>query len=255
MPRVAAPDRAAIVGVGRGEIVERVTSPRGAEGGHHILGHRAFVKARPPVAGDGAQSFGMGGAAEQIAHGRGLASGQVVPLAGALKAAGGFGPVEGDARRDRHAVLGIANRGGERVGQAEAPVVLRQAAERVDGTGDGHRLDVFGADGGLPAGAQRVGGQARGRAARSVQRDDLFGPGGFQQHEAVAADPAGLRLCQAQKDGACNSCVHRVAALLQDIDADLGSQRVRCRRHAVRCKDLGPSGTLEIAHHTLRCSR
>jgi hypothetical protein len=45
-------------------------------------------------------------------------------------------PVEGGARRHRNARLRVVDDGREHGVEAELPVILRQAAERVDGAGD-----------------------------------------------------------------------------------------------------------------------
>ncbi len=248
MPQERAGHRAAVVAARRGEIVVGVAPSGGAQAGDHVLGHRPLVEPRAAVPGDEAQRLGMGGAAEQIARDGCLAGGKEMPPARALQPACAFRPVERDARRDRDAFLGIADGRGETVGEPEPAVILRQAAERVDGARHGDGIDAFGADGGVAPVAQRGGRQPGRGAAGPVQGDDLLAPGGFQQDEAIAANAAGLRLGEAEQHRPGDGRIDGIAAAFEDVDGRLRGQRMRGRAEPVDRKDLGPSRKLKVAH-------
>ena len=61
--------------------------------------------------------------------------------------------------------------------------------------------------------------------------------GAVDHHEAAAADIAGARIGHRQREADRDRGVDRVAALLQDVDADAGGERLLRHHHAVRGGD------------------
>lgn len=177
-----------------------------------------------------------------------MAPGQEVARGGALQARRGFGPIEGHARGDGNSVLGSVDGGGQDGVEAKQAEIGRQLAEGVDGPG--HR----GAQGTLGrhfrvARITKFGGMKPGRGtARAVQRDDAFIPGGFDQHETVAADAGHLGFCDAKQHGRADGGVNRVAATFQYGHGSLGSQRMRGGAHAVQSENGRAAGLVEISH-------
>ena len=160
-----------------------------------------------------------------------------------------MGPVEPGARGDRHARLGIADGGGKNGIKAKFAVVLRHLAKGIDGAGDGHGGGV--AEDrhlAMALGAQPLGRKGGGRAARSVDRDDLLGAGGFDQREAIAADPGHGRFAQAKQHGTGNGGINGVATRLEDVDGGLSRDWVRGSAHAVFGESGRPAGMVKVAH-------
>ena len=173
-------DRGGVVAGGRGKVVQGVGPAKRAQRGDHVLGHLALVESGAALPCDAAQDLGLSRGAEDLAHGRRLAAQGVEVARGALEAGQVVGPVEGDAGGDGDAFLGIVDCGGEDFGQRFQPVVGVQTAEGVDGAGERHGLDRLHRHRGQAPGPKIGRVQARRRPARSVQRDDVLRPGGFQ---------------------------------------------------------------------------
>ena len=247
-PLVGARDRVAVV-AGRGrEVVERVDAAHRAERRHHVLGHLALVEAGPPLRGDAAQDLRLAGSAEDLPRARRLAVEQEIPARRALERVDREAPVEGHARRDGNALLRVADRGRQRVGQADPPPVLRQAAEGVDGAGDRHGLGAADGNGGQTAAAHLCRGQRGGRPARAVERDDPVLARRLEQNEAVAPDAGHLRLADAEQDGRADGGVHGVPAVLEKPDRRRGGERMRRGAHPVGGENRRTAGRLEVTH-------
>ena len=72
-----------------------------------------------------------------------------------------------------------------------------------------------------------------------------------QHHKAAAAQIPRLRMRYRQRVPDRDRRIHRVTALLENIDAHLGRQRVNRGHHAVR----GPHGVKNILFHAVRDGR
>jgi hypothetical protein len=55
-----------------------------------------------------------------------------------------------------------------------------------------------------------------------------------EEHESTAADVPGLRINNRQREADCDGGIHRVASLLHDGDANLGSLGMHGRDHGFR---------------------
>jgi hypothetical protein len=161
-------------------------------------------------------------------------------------------PVEGGARRHRNARLGVVDDGCEHGVEAELSVILRQAAERVDRTGDSDGLrraeQRHAHVPGCPYLRRR---QGRRRTAGSVERDHVLAARRFHQREAIAADPGHRGFAQPQKHASRDRGIHRVSARLQDVDRHFSRQGVRRRAHPVFRKNGRPARLMEIPHVSL----
>ena len=82
-----------------------------------------------------------------------------------------------------------------------------------------------------PRNMSRVASRRRGLAI--VDRDVLVALGGMDHHEAAAADIAGARIGHRQRKAGCDRGIDRIAALPQDVGADLGREFLLRHHHAV----------------------
>jgi hypothetical protein len=133
-------DRCGVIRAGRREILERMDTTDGPKRGDHVLGHLPFVEPGAALGGDPAQDLGLSRLPEQLPRAGRFAIDKVVVAGPSAQVAFMVHPVEGGARRHRNARLGVVDDGGEHGVEAELPVILRQAAERVDRTGDSDGL-------------------------------------------------------------------------------------------------------------------
>jgi len=141
--------------------------------------------------------------------------------------------VIGDDRRHRHAMLGNVDRGREHIRPGQFPVALVQrppAIERARGR-DGHRANGR-QRAVLRMRARNLQRQLLGRAARSGDAHHLAELGVPDQGIAIAADPARSRLEEAERGVDRDAGVDRRAALAEDLDPDLGRDRLRGSRRA-----------------------
>jgi hypothetical protein len=90
-----------------------------------------------------------------------------------------------------------------------------------------------------------------GRSAIGVQAMEFLRLAVPDDDEEVAADPARHRLHEADGSVGSDGGVHRVAALLEDVDADLRDQRMAGRHHAMRGDDHGAAGTVRLRYGPL----
>ncbi len=221
-----------------------------AQRGDHVLGDLAGVEAVAAFAGDAAKHLGLAGGAEALAGGERRAVCEEEAAGIALQQGRVFAPVAGDARSDRDALLGVADRRGEAGGEAETAPVGGEPGEGVDGAGDGDRGGRARVDP-VAGGPQRIGVERGRRAPRAVEAEDAFLAGRLEQHEAVAADAAHRGLREAEQHRRRDRGVDGVAAVLQQPDGDLGRERVRGGGEAVAGIDQRSSRGLEIAHLVL----
>ena len=70
-----------------------------------------------------------------------------------------------------------------------------------------------------------------------VDGDRLAGLRDVDEHEAAAAEIAGLRQRHREREADRDRRIDGVAAALQDIDADIGRERLLARHHPVRGVD------------------
>ena len=87
---------------------------------------------------------------------------------------------------------------------------------------------------GLAVGAQKnvaCGVTRRGLAI--VDRDVLAAIGEMDHHEPAAADVARARISHGHREAGCDRGVDRVAALLQNVGADVGCDLLLCDNHAM----------------------
>ena len=145
--------------------------------------------------------------------------------------------VHRDHRRDRVAFARIADRGGEHLFHRQPAVARVEFEPRIDraGDGDGERADRRQA--GRTCGKlrlellQRLPGR---RAARAVDADEIPARRVPYDREQIAADAVAGRLHQPERGIGGDGGIDRRAARLEDIERDLGCERVRGGGHAVR---------------------
>ena len=168
--------------------------------------------------------------------------------------------VEDDARErraDDKPLIGQANGRREYAGERHGAVLLQRCGQ------SGHR--PRNGDRRMPGARHAVREIKRGGRRRPVvDGDGLPRTGEEGHHHALAADPARVRLDDANREGSGDGGVNRVAAGLEHLQAGLGSQRVRRRHHAPLCRHLrvarGGGGRREgrgkdRGGHQRRCER
>ncbi len=122
-------DRIGVVAGDGCEIVQCVAATQGLQRGDHIFGNLAFIKPGTAVFGDATQHLRLTGRAEGLTNlGHGAVQ-QIEVARDALQISLRLGPVGGRARPDRHAFVGIADRGGERLRQVVGAPIGRQSAK------------------------------------------------------------------------------------------------------------------------------
>ena len=164
-----------------------------------------------------------------------------------LELAGVLGPVGADARRDRVAVLGIADRREQRAVEAEAAVGFEDRFPRLDRARhrDGMRRgrdDLV-----LHAGGQHLlGRRGGGRAAGAVIAPHRL-VGLRHETEAIAADAGHRRLDHAQHRDRRDRGVGGGAAGFERLDRREAGERMRGRGHSFARVDGRAAGQMEIA--------
>ena len=222
-----------------------------AQRGNHILGHFAFIKPLAPLGRHPPQHLGLTRRAEDLTDAGYLAVQEIIAPRIAGQRLGILRPVKGHAGGHRNPLICIINRRGQHAVQPHAPPIRRQGAKGVHRAGQGHRINPAQRHRRqlpLPQGRRR---HRRRSPTRAIQRENFFRPGRLDQHETIAANPGHLRLAYPQQHRARNRRIHRIAAGLQDVNRDLGRQRMRGGAHAIAGIGGGPAGHVEIAHGKL----
>ena len=151
-----------------------------------------------------------------------------------------------DARHQRKAVLGVADRIGEHVARLERAVVAQQQHPAVERAGH---------DGGQQSGAGHLLEAHRGEARdgrvgrkRSLSADHLRRVRAGAQHDRrqFAARPVEVRLDDLQHEAGRDRGIERVAAALEHRHAGLCRQPVRGRDRAERAADIRSGGELHL---------
>ena len=227
---IVEPDRVDPVGdlAAGGEIVERVQPALGLEQADQRLRHRALVEGSGAMGGDVAQPGAELRLGMPVADRRDPAAGQEHGAAAGVagQEAGILGPVPGDARRHRIALLGIEDGAGEQPVERQRPVLFMQPAPGRDRARHRHRMRAALRDRRQALGRQRLRrGRARGAAA-AVQRQRVA-PGRGVEHEAVAADAGHVGFGHALHRDRGQRRVDRVAAIHQHLEPRGRGQRMR----------------------------
>ncbi len=141
----------------------------------------------------------------------------------------------GEIRRDRHPFGGQADRRLHHLLERHRAVFFqrqRQAGDRPRHA-DGHAAVARQLAVGLAGGVQKhvAAGAAR-RLLAVVDRHRLAGRR-MHDHEAAAAEIAGLRQRHGEREADRHGGVDRIAAGFEHVHADLGGQRLLARHHAV----------------------
>ena len=152
---------------------------------------------------------------------------------------GGEGQRIGDVVVDGEALARERNRRGDQVGERELARTVFAPRELEPGDGPRHadgeagkaRLERIGLAVGVE---EHVLGRRRGRGLAVVDRDRLIAIGAMDQHEAAAADVAGARQRDGEREADRDRRVDRVAAALQHVQPDPRRRRLLAHHHAVR---------------------
>ena len=241
-------DRIAIVAGHAREILQPMRPAQRAQRRDHVLGHLALVEPLAPLLGDAPQNLGLTRRAEDLPRLRHRAIDQIELPRRTLQRRRILGPVKGHARRDGHALVGIADRGGQNGIQPQLAPIRRQPAERIHRTRQRDRLHPMQRHRRQPPVAHGLRRIPRRCPPRPVQRDHLLAPRRFQQDKAIAADPRHLRLADPQKHRPGNRRIHRIPTPFQHLDRRLGGKGMRGRADAVAGIDGRTARQVEIAH-------
>ena len=227
-----------------GQVLLREEPAVGPREGEQVARDRAAVEGLPALAADRLVRAGQGRVLEDLA----LARGAAVDQEGAgearlvLEEPGAAGPVPGDDLRHRLALARGARGGGQELGHRETAEPAVQLEPRVHRSRHRPRPGRVRWDGAVGVRADLVRGQRAGRPARAVEAVEASRLRVPHEREKVAADPAGDRLQEAEGRVHRDRRVHRAAAALEDVHADLGRERVRGGHHAVSRVDHGAGG-------------
>ena len=243
-------DRGHVLAPRPGEVLERVQPAQAVQMADQILGHGARVEGVTALFGNQGEGFGQLGLAMHLAdRGRTAVGQEDAPGRGvALQERLDRRPVAVDPLVDDIAVPGEADGRLQHPAETHGAVIAQQAVPGVDRAGHGDRMGRLLGDRRDALTVEPLGPRRRGRPPGAVVGDDLLGPAGRDQGEAVAADPGRLGLDHALHRAGGHRGVHRVAAGLEHLDRRQRGERMGGRRHAVEAVDIGAAGEFEVSH-------
>ena len=158
----------------------------------------------------------------------------------------------GDPRHDREAVLGVADRVAQDVGERHRPVVAQQQhpsverarARRREQPDAGHELE--------PEPAEVLDRRAGGRRPLAADDVDRLAAGVVEEQRQVAARAVEVRLDDLQREPGRDRGVERVAAQLQRRHPGGGGEPVGRGDHPERARQLRAGGERRLGGHRER---
>ena len=238
-------DRLALDGAVMGEVVHRHPPARRLHRVDDLSRHRAGIEPRRALRGDRFQSGG------EIVEGDVVADLRRASVR--LEVDAGCGRMlrqDGRGRRQRigevvvhrQPLAGERDRGRDKLGEGElaravfAPGELeaRHRARHADSQARPARLERIGFTVGVE---EHVLGRRRRRRLAIVDGDRLAEIGAVDQHEAAAADIAGARQGDREREADRHRRIDRIAAEAEHVPADPGGGRLLRDHHAVPCGD------------------
>ncbi len=235
--------------LGLGKVLQRVQAAEAVQVLHQRGTGGALIEGARAALRDVAQALAEQRLGMAVAGARCLAARQEERRgAGILRQQRGvIRPVEGDARGDRIAVLGIVDGAGEQPLQRQRAMIGVQPGPGRDGAGHGDGVGAGLGDLAFePERFQLLDGGGGRRAAAAVQRDGRLALRRIE-HEAVAADAGHVRLDHALRRHRGQRGVHRIAAGREDLQPGGGRQRVRGGDRGVARHHRRAGGSEEVS--------
>ena len=224
------------------EVVHRDESAKLLDAIHDALSERAPIQRGRPLGGDLTQRAGVVRIREPVAGLRRHAVAQEGRACArvAAKEVRLARPVSRDHGRDDEAIVGVADRGRDRLRERDRPVLVEQRLPAGERARDRDRLDATRDVRGAAAPQQLLACHQRTRAAARVERDQSFLFGAPEEREHVATDASHHRLDDGQHRRGGDRGVDRVAAVLEDVECRGRRERLARGRDAVGRIDGGP---------------
>jgi len=229
----------------RSQVLHGHAAARGLEYCGDGLRNRALVIGALAALRDGVQRAGQARVAEEFARTRPAAvqrqlqparRGAQLPLRAPL-------PEVRRERRDRKPFLRQPDGRRKDAGEGQAPVPLDQVTPARTGAGHGDGVRVVRRQLVIETFCrQPFERQARGRAARPIERADVAGLYIVEEREAVAADAGGGRLGDVERGRGGDRRIRRVAACGQHLQSGCHGERLRRRNHAATPVDRRTAG-------------
>jgi hypothetical protein len=141
-----------------------------------------------------------------------------------------------ELRADPDAVLGEFDRRRHRLGEADRAVALQSEREASDRAGHADRKPALERLFGIGVAClvqEHVARRAAAGLLAVVDRNRIAGRGRVHQHEAAAAEIAGARQRHREREGDGDCGIDRIAAVLENLDADPGRVRLLACDHPV----------------------
>lgn len=151
-------------------------------------------------------------------------------------------PVISNDLGHRESVPRVLDRGLQDLVHGKLSEALVQFEPAVHGARHGNRERAAGGDGLVVVLPEPFQGQVLRRAPTGIQAVELPGFRVPDDGEEIAADAVARGLHQSEQGVGGNRRVHRGTALLENVQRDLGCQRLAGRRHAVRGDDFRTRG-------------
>ena len=148
-----------------------------------------------------------------------------------------IGLLVGNIVVERDAVARHGDRGRDQIGEREMAGAVfllgqRQARHRA-GHADGERRRARLLRIGVALVVEEALGVDRRRRGLAIVDGGIPAAGKVNHHEAAAADIAGARIADGERETDRDGGIHRIAALLQDVDADMRRAGLLGHHHAV----------------------
>ncbi len=194
-------------------------------GGDDLFGDRAAIKSVATPLGDQAIARGQLGILENLADFGWLPLGTIG--GGHARVAAGTWPAAVDDLADRESFFRVFD-GRARASPSHRPESLPQLVPTIDAAGNGPRVNL--AESTDSVLAQGLASHGIRTAAVGVKSVKFFGPGVPVNAEEVASQAARARFHEAEHRIGGDGRIGRGSALLEDIEANLGCQRLRSTR-------------------------
>ncbi|MCY1295847.1 hypothetical protein D9M70_452070 [compost metagenome] len=164
-------------------------------------------------------------------------------------------PIDGDPFGDRKSLLRVADGGLQQFTERHGTETPVQLAPSIDRAGDGDGVHRGERDLVQSLFQQVFGGEALGRATRTVEAIDPtafgeIGAGGGEENEIVAADAGRARLHHALHGAGGNRGVGGIAAATQNLDGGERGKGVRGGGGAMPAHDDGAARQVQVTHGT-----
>ena len=223
----------------RGHVVGGKPTADGLHEVAYLLGKRPLVEGVAAAFGDRSERLGQGGNLHNLAGGgRRAVQKQLVTGGASRQSRSASVPVVADDLRDGEPMLGVLDRGLQRVRQVHTAVTFEQRLPAAHGSRDGHRKRTLVGDASESHATELLKRRLAWRPPAGVESVQPFVFRRPDQGEQVSPDAGRVRLDNVERGGGCYGSVNGVAAPHKRSQARGGGERLRGGDHSVPGADV-----------------